>query len=141
MEKVIHAVNELPAVVEWLLDMMPGGKKFALYGGLGAGKTTFAKAFCQFLGVQGAVTSPTYALVNQYDYFDKKGQKRIIHHLDLYRLKNLQEAYDIGIEDYLYDENYCLVEWPELIESILPDGTVRINISAPSASTRKILLL
>ena len=108
---------------------------------MGAGKTTFTKVFCQHFGVDSATSSPIFSLVNEYFYLDTEGGQNVIHHLDLYRLKNLEEALDIGIEDYLYDENYCLIEWPQIIESILPDDVLKISIEMIGDSTRKIVIL
>ena len=87
------------------------------------------------------VTSPTFSLVNEYTYADAEGNERLFRHLDLYRLKSIEEALDIGIEDYLYDGQYCFIEWPEIIEPILPDDAVRINLSILRDSSRKILIL
>jgi tRNA threonylcarbamoyladenosine biosynthesis protein TsaE len=141
MELIVKTTEDMPAAVKALLDFAEGRKKIALYGELGAGKTTFVQAFCRHFGVREYVTSPTFTLVNEYTWVNGNGQEQTIHHLDLYRLKNIQEAYGIGIEDYLYDECYCLIEWPELAESILPEDTVHIKISLAQQSSRKILFL
>lgn len=141
MEFIIRHIGALEKVAEAALAFAGGRKKFFLTGDLGSGKTTFTKAFCKKLEANDEVTSPTYSLVNEYAYRDESGREKIIHHLDLYRLKNLQEALDIGIEDYLYDQNYCLIEWPEIIEPIAPDDVVRIIFSLEADSSRKILFL
>jgi tRNA threonylcarbamoyladenosine biosynthesis protein TsaE len=140
-EFIINDESELSKVAETLLIELMGKRKFTLTGGLGAGKTTFVKAFCARLGVIDVVTSPSFSIVNIYSYTTSDGKERFVNHIDLYRLKNLQEALDIGIEDYLYDENYCLLEWPEIAESILPEEVVRINITIESPLRRKILIL
>ena len=150
-EFIISTKNDLPDAVNWLLVQANGRRKIMLYGDMGAGKTTFTKVFCQHFGVDSATSSPTFSLVNEYFYSDtegvlnaktkgKDGQK-VIHHLDLYRLKNLEEAMDIGIEDYLYDDSYCLIEWPHIIEPIMPDDVLKISIELIDDSMRKIVIL
>jgi tRNA threonylcarbamoyladenosine biosynthesis protein TsaE len=134
------SVSELPKAVEWLLAQAQGRKKIMLYGEMGDGKTTFTKALCTYLGVENTTSSPTFSLVNEYTYLDN-GVKKLIRHIDLYRLKTLDEALDIGIEDYLYDDNYCLIEWPQLIENIFPDNVLKIQIKKKRNSTRKIVIL
>ena len=141
MEIIVQDISELKSVVQKLLDFAKGRKKMLFTGEIGAGKTTFIKEFCKHFNVNENVTSPTFSLINEYSFEDKNGQEQLIHHLDLYRLKNAEEALDIGIEEYLYDENYCLIEWPELIENILPEQVVRINFEITEDSTRKILFL
>jgi tRNA threonylcarbamoyladenosine biosynthesis protein TsaE len=142
-EFIIHTKNDLPNAVEWLLAQAEGKRKFMLYGEMGAGKTTFTKVFCQYFGVDSDTSSPTFSLVNEYFYGDKEteGPQKTIHHLDLYRLKNVEEAMDMGIEDYLYDDNYCLIEWPQIIESIMPEDVLKISIELMGDSTRKIVVL
>jgi len=140
-ELIAVSENDLPAVVRELLVFAGGRKKFALSGDLGAGKTALAKAFCHHLGVKQIVASPTYPIVNDYTFQDGAGEEQTIHHLDLYRLRNLEEAYGIGIEDYLDDDCYALIEWPELIESLLPEDIVHIKIFILPNSSRKILFL
>jgi tRNA threonylcarbamoyladenosine biosynthesis protein TsaE len=140
-ELIAYTEEDLPAVVQALLGFAGGRKKFTLSGDLGAGKTALTKAFCRHFGVQDLVTSPTFSLVNEYYFRDETGKEQTIHHLDLYRLRNLDEAYGIGIEDYLYDDFYTLIEWPGLIEDLLPDGVVNIKISILPDSSRKILFL
>lgn len=148
-EFIITTKNDLPDAVEWLLAHANGKRKIMLYGDMGAGKTTFTKVFCQHFGVDSATSSPTFSLVNEYFYTDTDGTSRttreggqnVIHHLDLYRLKNVEEALDIGIEDYLYDENYCLIEWPHIIEPIMPEDVLKISIELIENSMRKIVIL
>ena len=107
---------------------------FAFYGKMGAGKTTFIKALCQTLGSKDNITSPTFAIINEYDTPDS-GQ---IYHFDFYRIKNIEEAMDIGIDDYLNSGDYCFIEWPEKIEELLPEELIEINIKETSPTSRLI---
>ena len=141
MEIIVQQLNELNQAASQLLSFAADRRKMAFYGDIGAGKTTFIQAICKVLGVRENVVSPTFALVNEYSYWNESGQEQIMYHLDLYRLKNIQEALDIGIEDMLYDENYCFIEWPELIENLLSTDVVRIKMEALNHSTRKIVFL
>ncbi|HHH50091.1 MAG TPA: tRNA (adenosine(37)-N6)-threonylcarbamoyltransferase complex ATPase subunit type 1 TsaE [Saprospiraceae bacterium] len=142
MEILIKEIEEIEAAVKELLSFSKEKKKFLFYGEIAAGKTTFIKQLCQHLGVRDNVTSPSFSLVNEYIYKDKKtGTEKLIHHIDLYRLNTLQEAIDIGIEDYLYDAHYCFIEWPELIKDLLPAGLIKISIEIFDDSSRKIIFL
>lgn len=131
----IQSESELPKLVEEFLTFANGIKKVILYGQIGAGKTTFIKAFCQKMQTDENANSPTYSLVNEYEYADG-----LIYHWDLYRLKSTDEALDIGIEDYLYDDNYCFIEWPELIETILPEEVVMMKFETQEDRSRIITL-
>lgn len=106
----------------------------AFYGQMGAGKTTFIKALCEAKGVKDDVTSPTFALVNEYT----DGQGSPIYHFDFYRIKRIDEVYDLGYEDYFYSGSLCLLEWPELIEQILPEDTVRVTIAVQNDGSRTL---
>ena len=99
---------------------------FAFEGQMGAGKTTFIKQLCQEMGTMDVVNSPTFAIVNVYDV--ERPYQGEVYHFDCYRLKDIREAMDFGAEEYLYSGNYCFIEWPEKIESLLPDDTVYIRI-------------
>ncbi|MEI6433408.1 MAG: tRNA (adenosine(37)-N6)-threonylcarbamoyltransferase complex ATPase subunit type 1 TsaE [Bacteroidota bacterium] len=125
MKCTIKSESELPGAAIELLTAYPNVRIFALYGSMGAGKTTFIKAICQELGVADIVQSPTFSIINEYKTVDGK----TIFHFDFYRIKKTEEAFDIGYEDYLFSGSYCFLEWPELIESLLPDETVRVRIS------------
>ena len=115
-----------------VLQVYPDRRVYAFYGQMGAGKTTFIKQLCEEMGVQDVVNSPTFAIVNVYEVgFTGDGLQVTgeIYHFDCYRLKNLQEAMDLGAEDYLYSGNYCFIEWPEMIEEMLPLNVVKVNLT------------
>ena len=107
---------------------------FAFYGKMGAGKTTFVKAVCEELGVDDVITSPTFAIVNEYT--GKSGDP--IFHFDFYRIKKLEEVYDMGYEEYFYSGALCFIEWPELIEELLPEDAVRVSIEQHPDDTRLV---
>ena len=114
-----------------------GDKKvFAFYGKMGAGKTTFTKAICEVLGVKDVITSPTFAIVNEYT----DGNGNPIYHFDFYRIKKLEEVYDMGYEDYFYSGNLCLLEWPELLEEILPENAIKVKIEEQQDGSRLVTL-
>lgn len=139
MEMVVKTEAELGKAVEALLTFAEGRKKIALTGDLGAGKTAFVKAFCRRQNVKENVASPTFSLVNEYVFWDENGQQERIHHLDLYRLRNLNEALDIGVEEYLFDGDYCFIEWPGIIRDLLPENMVFIEIEVQSDGSRRFL--
>jgi tRNA threonylcarbamoyladenosine biosynthesis protein TsaE len=141
MEFIVFSPDALPTLMMHLLDALDGRRKVALYGDMGAGKTTLVKAFCEHLGVKGNISSPTYALVNEYVYPDWDGKTTIFHHLDLYRLTKPEEALEIGIEELLHDDYYCFIEWPQIVESLLPEDTAKIYIDITGESTRKIRIV
>jgi tRNA threonylcarbamoyladenosine biosynthesis protein TsaE len=120
----ISSLDEINHIADKFLEAHPADRIFAFYGQMGAGKTTFIKALCEQLHVIDYVTSPTFALVNEYQTADS----RLVFHLDFYRIKSIQEAFDIGYEDYFSSGDYCFIEWPELIETLLPPLTVKVSI-------------
>ncbi|HEY9543746.1 tRNA (adenosine(37)-N6)-threonylcarbamoyltransferase complex ATPase subunit type 1 TsaE [Prevotella sp.] len=134
MEIIIESLDNIREAARKFVDQMDGRKVFAFYGKMGAGKTTFIKAICEVLGVEDVITSPTFSLVN--DYTDGEGQS--IYHFDFYRIKKLEEVYDMGYEDYFYSGNLCLMEWPELIEELLPDDAVRVTITQLADGSRRV---
>ncbi len=136
----IPRIEALPEVIGPLLEAFGNCRKIALYGDMGAGKTTLVKAIAAHLGVRENTASPTFSLVNQYSYTHADGTACLMHHLDLYRLRNIQEALDIGIEDLLDDPWYCFIEWPQVIEPLLPENTIHLTIEAASDQTRRIIL-
>ena len=109
---------------------------FAFHGGMGAGKTTFIKALCSELGVTEVVASPTFAIVNEY--MAQNGEP--VYHFDLYRVKTMDEACDFGCEDYFYSGYYCFIEWPELVEPLLPDDTADVCITVDDEGHRAVEL-
>lgn len=136
MELKIKSLEEIGAVAEEFIRLaMQEDTVFAFNGQMGAGKTTFIKALCEALGVSEPVTSPTFAIVNEYRS-DETGE--LIYHFDFYRIKKLEEAYDMGCEDYFYSGAVCLIEWPELVEDILPGNTVWVDIKVNDDETRTI---
>jgi tRNA threonylcarbamoyladenosine biosynthesis protein TsaE len=133
MTITIQSLNDIDLAAQTFIESMTSKRIFAFYGSMGAGKTTFIKAVCKLLGVTDVVTSPTFAIVNEYS-LQEKG--RHIYHFDFYRIKKESEIYDIGYEDYFYSNDICFLEWPELIEDLLPEDTVRIHIAANPDGSR-----
>ena len=134
MEITIKSLDTIHEAAKEFVKVMGDGKVFAFYGKMGAGKTTFIKALCEVLGVEDVITSPTFAIINEYT--DGKGDP--IYHFDFYRIKKLEEVYDMGYEDYFYSGNLCLLEWPELIEEILPENVIKVTIEEQPDGTRKL---
>jgi len=134
MEIRLSSVNEIEKAAREFVSAIGQHTVFAFYGKMGAGKTTFIKAVCEALGVQDVINSPTFAIVNEYEAADG----RPIYHFDFYRIKQLSEAYDMGCEDYFYSGNLCFIEWPELIEEILPEDAVKVAIEELPDGSRKI---
>lgn len=137
---MVQSPDELSAVAPQLLEALAGRRKIALYGEMGAGKTTLVKAVCQALGVAENTASPTFSLVNHYVYTGPEGAPTLFYHLDLYRLNSLQEALDIGLEDLLYDANYCVIEWPQLAEPVFPEDMALVHIDILGEMERRIRL-
>lgn len=139
---LIREKSELTEVAAELLHRAGRRRKFVLYGDLGAGKTALVQAMCNRLGVRETVASPTFSLVNEYSYFDGEAKRTaLVHHIDLYRLRSTEEALDIGIEEYLDGPDYCFIEWPQLIESLLEEDTVQIKLELLPDGGRKIVFL
>ena len=132
--KKVNSLEELNQVAEELIKQFPNERVFAFYGKMGAGKTTFIQSICKTLGTDDNVTSPTFALINEYE----TEQMNSIFHFDFYRIKDIEEAFDLGYEDYIYSGDYCLIEWPEMIESLLPDNLVEGKIEANEDNSRMI---
>lgn len=130
----IPSVDKIQEAARQFVCQMGDAKVFAFYGKMGAGKTTFIKAVCRELGVEDVITSPTFALVNEYT----AGDGSPIFHFDFYRVKKLEEVYDMGYEDYFYSGALCLMEWPELVEELLPQDAVAVTIHANADGSRSI---
>ena len=122
-------------VAKQFIDNIGTGKVFAFYGKMGSGKTTFIKAVCEELGVTDVITSPTFAIVNEYH---SEQTPEPIFHFDFYRIKKLEEVYDMGYEDYFYSGSLCFLEWPELIEEILPADVVKVKIEEQADGSRTV---
>ena len=121
----IDSLSELPRVAEAVIEALEGRSVVLLRGGMGAGKTTLVSRIAALLGAEDTVTSPTFALVNQYE-----GQECRIYHFDFYRIDSIEEVFDLGYEEYFYSGDLCLVEWPEKIEPLIPDDAMVVRITA-----------
>ncbi len=138
MSATIHipTLSDLHEAARAFIREMGDGSVFAFYGKMGAGKTTFIKALCEELGVDEVVTSPTFAIVNEY----RSDSGELIYHFDFYRIKRIEEVYDMGYEDYFFSGALCFIEWPELVEELLPDDAVRVHIEEEADGSRTITL-
>jgi len=132
MKIIIKDKSHLLSAAKELLKYTGAKKLLAFYGTMGAGKTTFIKAICEVLDVMDIVTSPTFTLVNEYS----TSQGEALYHIDFYRIKKQEEVFDFGIEEYFSGDSYCFMEWPELIEEILPPETVKIRITVDDDEQR-----
>ena len=132
----IQSTDELPMVAEQVIDALDGRSVVALFGPMGAGKTTLVSAIMEHLGSADTVTSPTFALVNQY-YTD---DNQPVYHFDFYRINSLAEAFDMGYEEYFYSGDLCLVEWPEKIEGLLPDDVMVVRIEPLDETSRRFMI-
>lgn len=140
-EILIKTIEDLEPAAEQLLAYIGDRKILTFEGEIGAGKTTFIKILCAKLGVQEAVTSPTFSIVNEYLCTGENRGDCRVYHMDIYRLEELQEAMDIGMEEYLNSGQICLIEWPELIKPLLPEDSVMIKIVLEEDFSRKMLFL
>lgn len=134
MEIKIQSLEEISSAARQFVESIGERRIFAFYGSMGAGKTTFIKAICEELGVEDVITSPTFAIVNEYT----TGTGKPLYHFDLYRIKKLDEFYDMGGEDYFGSGNLCFIEWPELIEDVLPEEAVIVNIKEVDDGSRLV---
>lgn len=135
MEIRINDLDGIKAAAQQFAEAMGVRRVFAFYGGMGAGKTTFIKAVCEEMGISDVITSPTFAIVNEYSD-DERGL--MVYHFDFYRIKKLEEVYDMGYEEYFYSGGYCFIEWPELIEEILPADAVKVSIEELADGSRVV---
>jgi tRNA threonylcarbamoyladenosine biosynthesis protein TsaE len=124
MNFTVNSIQELNTTADEIIQLTRTHSVFCFYGNLGAGKTTLIKLICEKLSVQDSISSPTYPIINEYHF-----PNGIIYHIDLYRLKSIDEAVNIGLEEYLYSGNLCFIEWPDNFESILTDKHVKVKIS------------
>ena len=134
-EIIINGTQDLPRAARAFLSHIGDHRILAFYGSMGAGKTTFITALCEALGVRDIVNSPTFTLVNEYR--DAAGEP--VYHFDFYRINRLSEALDIGLYEYLDSGAFCLIEWPEMIEELLPEETLKVQILVEDADTRILL--
>ncbi|MBO5933187.1 MAG: tRNA (adenosine(37)-N6)-threonylcarbamoyltransferase complex ATPase subunit type 1 TsaE [Bacteroidaceae bacterium] len=133
----ITSLDNIEEVAKEFINLMGDDTIFAFYGKMGAGKTTFIKALCKALGVEDEVNSPTFAIVNEYR---SESTAELIYHFDFYRIKKVEEVYDLGYEDYFYSGALCFIEWPELIEELLPEDTKKISIEENNDGERIITI-
>jgi len=132
---VIEGIDSIADAAEQFLADIAGSNIIALYGAMGAGKTTLIKAICKALGVEESVTSPTFTIVNEY----RTSEDEPIYHFDFYRIEKLSEAFDIGFEEFVESNNLCLIEWPEKVEQILPGNTLRVKIEVTDDGHRRLI--
>ena len=137
MEIKIQSLDQIHDAAREFIAAMGDNTVFAFYGKMGAGKTTFVKALCRELGVEDVVTSPTFAVINEYR---SEIAGELIYHFDFYRIKKLEEVYDMGYEDYFYSGALCFIEWPEMIEELLPGNTVCVTIEEQEDGSRKLTM-
>jgi len=134
MKLFLSSLNDLPRIATEFLTLTKGKKQFAFYGNMGVGKTTFIKEICNQLGVIQVVTSPTFALINEYH----TTSNQLVYHFDFYRINKTEELFDFGYEEYLYSSNYCFIEWPEKAEEILPDHLQKVTFTEMPDGSRVI---
>ena len=137
MEIKIEKLDNIREAAKQFIANIGDSTVFAFYGNMGAGKTTFVKAVCEELGVDDVITSPTFSIVNEYRS-EQTGE--LVYHFDFYRVKKIEEVYDMGFEDYFYSGALCFIEWPELCEEVLPDDTVKVSINEEPDGSRTITL-
>jgi len=130
-----HFPDELKPIAAALVEFHKDKRIFAFHGEMGAGKTTFIKAICEYLNVADTVSSPTFAIVNEYFTKDSKS----IYHFDLYRIRSWTEMLEIGYEDYFFSGDYCLLEWPEKIVNLLPEETVHVSIEVSEDGSKRTI--
>ena len=130
----IDSLDHIHEAAREFIAAMGDNTVFAMYGKMGAGKTTFTKAVCECLCVEDVINSPTFAIVNEY----RSDSGELIYHFDFYRIKKLEEVYDMGYEDYFYSGALCFIEWPELVEELLPGNTVKVTIEENEDGSRTV---
>jgi tRNA threonylcarbamoyladenosine biosynthesis protein TsaE len=130
----INSLKELHSAAQSFISITRGFSKFAFYGPMGSGKTTLIKAVCKELGAIDVVTSPTFALVNEY----RTANGEMLYHFDLYRINSIDELYDLGYEEYFYSNHYVFIEWAGKAEALFPDSTIKITLEETSPDRRLI---
>ena len=133
----ITGLEDYPQAAREFIGQMQGARIIAFYGKMGSGKTTHIKSICEELGVEDSINSPTFAIVNEYE--DR--EQRTIFHFDFYRIKSLEEVYNMGYDEYVYSDAICFMEWPELIEELLPEETTKVYIKENSEGEREVRIL
>lgn len=134
MEIKIENLEQINSAARQFINNIGDRKVFAFYGKMGAGKTTFTKAICEELQVSDVITSPTFAIINEYE----SPEVGTIYHFDFYRIKKLEEVYDMGYEDYFYSGRLCFIEWPELVEDLLPENVTKVTIVENEDGSRTV---
>lgn len=132
----INSLSDLPKVADLVLESLNGRNVVAFFAPMGAGKTTLISTLMETLGSEDIVTSPTFALVNQY----YTAEREPVYHFDFYRINSIGEAFDMGYEEYFYSGDLCLVEWPEKVEQLLPDDTMVVKIEIVDENTRRFTI-
>ena len=133
----VKGLGEYPKAAKEFVKFLEEGRLFAFYGKMGSGKTTFIKSICEELGVEDNINSPTFAIVNEYEDRDRN----TIYHFDFYRIKSIAEVYNMGYEEYLYSDAVCFMEWPELVEELLPEECIRVEITENEDGGRTIRII
>lgn len=133
----INGIEDYPQAAREFVELLDKGRIFAFYGNMGSGKTTFIKSICEELGVEDSINSPTFAIVNEYE--DRN--QNTIYHFDFYRIKSIEEVYNMGYEEYLYGDAICFMEWPELIEELLPEETVKVFVEETEGGARSVKIM
>ncbi len=134
----IESIDKINDVAKEFLAKYRSHKLVAFYGDMGVGKTTFIKALCHAMDIEDDVNSPSFSIINEYH---SAGDKTVIYHFDFYRIKNIEEALDIGYEEYIYSGNYCFMEWPEKIEPLLPEDRLDVTIKETDNGKRIITVI
>ena len=130
----INSIKDLQEAAKKFLGYFPKPEVFAFYGEMGAGKTSFIQSVCRELNVLDTVTSPTFSLVNEYI----SSQHGTLYHFDFYRIQNIREVFDLGYEEYFFQDQYCFIEWPEKVESLLPGSTIKVYLKVMSQGKRRL---
>lgn len=133
----IESLENYPSAAKEFIEKMGGNRIFAFYGKMGTGKTTFIKSICEAMGVEDIINSPTFAIVNEYE----DAESNTIYHFDFYRIKSIAEVYNMGYEEYLYSDAYCFIEWPELIEELLPEESAKVYMEELADGSRHVRIV